>query len=155
MGMNTSNLLSVRDPVKCRMDRPHPRIRLHIGFVLAEEVQYFFLATDLVVLPFLEILNSGSALLALSFDRPLLVPAKGGMSELQSQFGPEWVTTYAGELGSDILVSALAWATAKPRPEPLRLQRLDWGHIAEQTLVAYRSIIANRTTSQEARSEIA
>jgi beta-1,4-mannosyltransferase len=135
--------------------RNDPRIRLHIGFAPADEVQYFFSASDLVVLPFMDILNSGSALLALSFDRPLLVPAKGGMSELQSQFGPEWVNTYPGELCSDILRSALAWATAKPRPEPPSVQRLDWRHIAEQTLVAYRSIIANGTPSQEGRSEIA
>jgi glycosyltransferase involved in cell wall biosynthesis len=132
-----------------------PRIRPYIGFVPADEVQYFFLACDLVVLPFQEILNSGSALLALTFSRPLLVPAKGGMSELQIQFGQEWVRTYAGEFCSEVLASALAWATNNARPERPNLPRLSWEHIAEQTLAAYRRIIASGATLQDAQSRIA
>jgi beta-1,4-mannosyltransferase len=39
-------------------------------------------AADLIALPYKEILNSGSAILALSFDRPILVPAAGALAEL-------------------------------------------------------------------------
>ena len=43
-------------------------------FVPDGEVQHYLLAADAVVLPFKEILTSGSAMLALSFGRPVVAP---------------------------------------------------------------------------------
>jgi beta-1,4-mannosyltransferase len=59
-----------------------PRVRLALAHVPESEVQYYLRAADLVALPFTDITNSGSALLALSFDRPVLVPRLGAMGEL-------------------------------------------------------------------------
>lgn len=116
------------------------RIRLHLDFVPPTEVQVYLRAADLVVLPYREILNSGSAILALSFARPLLVPARGALAELPREVGPGWVRTYHGELGPAHLAAALDWALAAPRdPSPL-LQRLSWERIARQTLAAYQAV---------------
>ena len=52
-------------------------VRLELRYIRPDEVQLFFLAADLVVLPYQRILNSGAALLALSFARPVLVPRMG------------------------------------------------------------------------------
>ncbi|MCB9653642.1 MAG: glycosyltransferase [Deltaproteobacteria bacterium] len=48
-----------------------PRIRLTLRHIEDHETQVFLRAADLVALPYHDILNSGTALLALSFDRPV------------------------------------------------------------------------------------
>jgi len=115
-----------------------PRVRLNLAHVPDAEVQTYLRASDLVVLPFRDITNSGSALLALSFDRPVLVPAIGAMGELQALAGTDWVRTYDGELTPAILADALAWASRRPSGPP-RLDALEWPEIARQTLAAYRA----------------
>jgi glycosyltransferase involved in cell wall biosynthesis len=116
-----------------------PRVRLALRRVPDEEVQHYLRAADLVVLPFTDITNSVSALLALSFDRPVLVPRLGAMGELQALIGPDWVRTYDGDLTTALLDEALAWAR-RPRPARADLSPLEWGAIAEQTLAFYRAL---------------
>ncbi len=115
-----------------------PRIRLALEYVPEEEVQRYLRAADLVVLPFTEITNSGSAVLALSFDRPVLVPALGAMGELQALTGEEWVATYQRELTPDVLARALDWAVQRPRGTAPCLDALEWPPIARRTLSLYR-----------------
>jgi glycosyltransferase involved in cell wall biosynthesis len=113
-----------------------PRIRLALEHVPDQEVQRSLRAADLVVLPFRDITNASSALLALSFDSPVLVPDRGAMGELQAFAGREWVWTYRGELTPDVLVEALEWAARRPsRPPPL--DALHWPDIARKTLAVY------------------
>jgi beta-1,4-mannosyltransferase len=115
-----------------------------------------FQASDLVVLPFTEILNSGTALLALSFDRPILVPAKGAMSELQLCVGTDWVQTYEGGLSCYKLARALDWATNPMRPKFTPLDTLDWNFLGPQTAEAYREILhrANGLGEQRPRKPL-
>jgi glycosyltransferase involved in cell wall biosynthesis len=58
------------------------RVLLTAALVPDEEVQIYLNAADAVVLPFSEILTSGSTILALSFGRAVIVPARGCISEL-------------------------------------------------------------------------
>lgn len=60
------------------------RVRLHLRHVADDEVQCFFRACDLVVLPYKRVLTSGAAVLALSFGRALVVPRLGCLAELES-----------------------------------------------------------------------
>jgi beta-1,4-mannosyltransferase len=113
-----------------------PRVRLALEHVPHDDVQRYLRAADLVVLPFRDITNSGSALLALSFDRPVLVPARGAMGELQALAGADWVGTYEEELTPDVLARALDWAVTRPPGAP-GLDALEWPEIARQTLSAY------------------
>jgi beta-1,4-mannosyltransferase len=117
-----------------------PRIRLFLGHVPDTEVQHYFRAADLVALPFSEITNSGSALLALGFDCPVLVPDRGAMGELQALAGPEWVRTYEGELTPALLAEALEWARARRTSASPPLETLDWSRIAEETHAFYRAL---------------
>lgn len=59
-----------------------PRILLRLEFIEDEDVQVYMNACDWVILPYQKILNSGSALLALSFSRPVIVPRRGALTEL-------------------------------------------------------------------------
>ena len=53
-----------------------------LEFIPDEDIQVYMNACNWVVLPYRKILNSGSALLALSFGRPIIGPKKGALSEL-------------------------------------------------------------------------
>jgi glycosyltransferase involved in cell wall biosynthesis len=117
-----------------------PRVRLTLEHVPDVDMQRYLRAADLVVLPFTDITNSASALLALSFDRPVLVPALGAMGELQAIVGEDWVRTYDGELTREILAGALESATRPPGARP-DLEPLGWDGIARRTLALYRDVI--------------
>jgi beta-1,4-mannosyltransferase len=120
------------------------RIHLHLYEVPMERVQFFFRAADLVVLPYRDILNSGSALLSLSFNRPLLVPDLGAMGELRSDAGSEWVRTYSGTIDARALNEALGWASNCKRPTELCLDHLEWRELSQRTLRAFEEVIAKR-----------
>jgi beta-1,4-mannosyltransferase len=130
---------SVADEVRSAADQD-PRVRLSLGHVPDDRVQEYLRAADLVALPFRDITNSGSALLALGFDRPVLVPARGAMGELQALAGADWVRTYEGELTPALLAGALDWAQAGRRQASPPLDALDWAHVAEETLRFYRRL---------------
>lgn len=121
------------------------RVVLQLGFFADDEIPRYMASADLVALPFREILNSASAMVALSYDRPVLVPAKGAMNDLQALVGEEWVRTYEGDLTPDVLTSALAWAQDSTRLGQAPLDELDWSRIADATIEAYRSIRAVRS----------
>ncbi len=61
------------------------RVRTHLDFVPDPDVQRFLKAADFVVLPYRDVLTSGGALLALSFARPLVVPRRGCLGELERE----------------------------------------------------------------------
>jgi beta-1,4-mannosyltransferase len=128
------------------------RVRLFLTTIPEEEVQLYLKSADLVVLPYQEILNSGSALLALSFSRRVLVPGLGSMAELQEHVGSAWVRTYQGPLTAELLADSLRWSRSSAEDAVAPLQSLDWPGLARLTMEAYRAII-DRTgsgpTSQE------
>ncbi|HEX5831064.1 MAG TPA: glycosyltransferase [Gemmatimonadaceae bacterium] len=121
--------------------RRDARVLLHPGHVPGHHLQRYLRAADLVALPFTEILNSGSAILALSFDRPVLVPARGSLAELRDVVGARWVRTYEGELTADVLRDALAWAREPSREAAAPLDALAWPAIARRTRGAYEAIV--------------
>jgi beta-1,4-mannosyltransferase len=58
------------------------RIKFFAEYIPDGKIQVFMNAADIVVLPFAKILTSGSAILAMSFARPVIVPAMGCLPEL-------------------------------------------------------------------------
>jgi glycosyltransferase involved in cell wall biosynthesis len=117
------------------------RIYLQLSRVPARAVELYFKASDVVVLPFSDIFNSGSALLALSFDRPLLVPALGAMPELQQMVGDEWVRTYEGSLTADYLKEVMEWALNGERQERAPLDQFNWDRLAADTLNLFTALL--------------
>ena len=122
-----------------------PRVKLVLEFVPDDDLQLYLRASNLMALPYKDILNSSSAMLALSFDVPALVPARGAMSDLQRYAGHEWVKTFPGDLSAETLRDALEWA-AKPRPA-LTLSELNWDAIAVKTLNAYEAVCGRKSAT--------
>ena len=127
------------------------RIRLVFEFVKDEDVAKYMQAADLVVLPYRSILNSGSALLALSFDRPVLVPNLGSMGDLRNDFGEKWVRTFDGELGPEALNSALKWASVGRLPICPMPPKYYWPSIREETARFYERVVSNGDVSHGAK----
>ena len=121
-----------------------PRVVLDLRFLPDAELPVILAAADLVVLPYTRIQNSGSAILAASADRPVLVPDLGALRELQGQLGEEWVRLFHDELTSNDLAAAIAWATAPGRSKRADVSVLDWDPIAAGTLAAYEEFRRSR-----------
>ncbi len=118
------------------------RITLELSFVPDEDVADYFERADAVVLPFDRVLTSGSAILAMTFGRPVVAPAYGCLPELLGEFG--------GILYDETTDRALYRALEKASGDPELLARmgarnrrvathLDWASIGERTVKAYRS----------------
>jgi len=63
--------------IQAAAERSRARIRLDAGFVPRDGMQIYMRACDVVVAPYAEVLTSGTAMLALSFGRPVVAPAAG------------------------------------------------------------------------------
>lgn len=139
-----------RRDVEVAADRD-PRIVLWLEFVPPDEVQVFFAAADLVTLPYAETFNSAAALLALSFNRPILAPTRGAFPELREQVGDRWVHLYEGDLTPEVLGKALSEVSARTDPASVPLGSFEWSLIARQTMDAYRSTITGDRASTTRR----
>jgi beta-1,4-mannosyltransferase len=118
------------------------RVRLALQFIEPEQVSRFFAAADLVVLPYRHILNSGAALLALSFDRPVLVPDLGSMGDLKEDFGGDWVRTFSGEIDAATLESAFDWTVCRKPSLCAIPEEYRWDRIRAQTLGFYKEVLS-------------
>ncbi len=83
-----------------------------------------------VVLPYRRILNSGSAILALSRARPVLVPAAGSMPELADRVGHDWVQLYEGPLTRARLEDFAGHVRSLPSGAMPDLSALSWDRVA-------------------------
>ncbi|MFC7404647.1 glycosyltransferase [Georgenia alba] len=115
------------------------RIAVDLRRVPDDDLEAAIRESQLVVLPYREMHNSGALLLALSLDRPVLVPENTLNRELASEVGPRWVQTYTDRLTSDDLVRALASTqSAGDKPD---LSARDWSTLARATASVYRDAL--------------
>lgn len=94
-----------------------------------------------VVLPYRNILNSGSALHALSRNRPVLAPRIGSLPELQQHVGEDWLYLYDGELTPQVLRAFVQRLHASGRGEIAPLDAYDWAPIGRQIDGFLRQIV--------------
>jgi len=115
------------------------RIRLYDRLLTDDEMCDITAASDLVLLPYKRVTNSGVAIYALSVARPVLGPAQGAFLDLKAQYG-EWIQLYKGEFEEADLATAVNWIESKPELPLLDLSPLDWDRLAKQTIEFYERI---------------
>jgi len=115
-------------------------IQYHPGSIDAGDFQFFFRAADIIVLPYQRILNSGAALLALSFNKPVILPRTDALSELRDQVGSNWVYLYEGEFDDTVLRDAVQWFWKRTTAAVAPLDCYNWDLIAEKTVAFYSSL---------------
>ena len=95
------------------------RIRIYPGFIPDAEVSTYLVAADAVVVPYREILTSGTAMLALSFGRPVLSVSRGFLK--------------------DVVTPDVGWLFSSSEPDGLRrgLEEMPLRRYDEQTILEH------------------
>lgn len=119
-------------------------IRFHFEYIPDEKVPLYYSVADLVVLPYREILNSGTVFLALTFGVPVMVPRLGSLEELNQRY-PRLVYAYDPPLTKEKIVQALQtiklFGSEHEQEWTSYVRDLDWGKIAERTLEFYEALM--------------
>jgi glycosyltransferase involved in cell wall biosynthesis len=130
------------DDLRARVDGL-PGVTLQLAFLSDAELVELVTASELVVLAYRFMHNSGSVLAALSLDRPVLVPRNEPNEALAAEVGPEWVQMYDGEVDGQALTDALreVRAITSERPD---LSRREWADAGAAHASAYRAALRGR-----------
>jgi beta-1,4-mannosyltransferase len=131
-------------PVVTALAEADPRVRTALRYVSEEDIARLLGEAEVVVLPYREMLNSGGLLLALSLDRPVLVPSAPVNDRLAEEVGPGWVLRYEGELTASALGDALENARAAGRSDRPDLSGREWQDAGKAHAAAYRRAVALR-----------
>lgn len=128
------------------------RVSLRFEFLPDDELVAAVTAAELVVLPYRFMHNSGTALAALSLDRPVLVPDTAVNTDLAAEVGPGWVQTFTGDLTAEALVAALA-AVRAPRASQPDLSAREWDYAGQAHLDAYCSALSRPECPGRSRTD--
>ncbi|MFD2793545.1 glycosyltransferase [Promicromonospora vindobonensis] len=119
-------------------DRIEARLGSVPDDVLATEVR----RAELVVLPYPDMHSSGAALLALSLDRPVLVPRSAATDALAREVGDGWVFMFDSVLQPADLLRAVAVARmTRERGTRPYLDERDWERVGRRHAEAYRKVV--------------
>ena len=130
-----------------------PRVVLSLAFVPDADMVRDVTAAELVVLPYLEMHNSGILLVALSLGRPALVPRSASNEAMAAEVGHEWVIQYDGDLTPDVLASGLADARRTIDQAPPRLENRSWEAVGARHETTYRDALRLARGSRRSRGE--
>jgi len=117
-------------------------VRVDLGFAPEDEIEYYFSAADIVVLPYTYLdTHGGVGALALTFKKPLVVSDVGGLPEYvddeKAIVKPNDVEDLSHKLKNilqdDKLITKLSKDSAN------RARNLTWDDIAKKTIEAYRN----------------
>lgn len=86
-------------------------------------------SSHVVILPYKDILNSGSALFALSRNRAVVAPRIGSLPELQEMVGKNWLYLYDGELTLNVLSDMKEWLQARDTTAWCDLSAFNWAEV--------------------------
>ena len=116
------------------------RAILQANFIPSDQMHLYFSAADVVVLPFTNILTSGSLILAMSYGKPIIAPCQGGIQETLRK-ADSLLYAPSDRQG---LVKALKTSTQIDLQQlsnqvKLATDRLDWDKIAQQTIRLYQN----------------
>jgi len=110
-----------------------------------DEIVPLFEMSDAVILPYENILNSGTAILALSLGKKVIAPAIGSLLELQSSVGADWVHLYHQPIDQAKLELAIDWISQTlPNANEPDLKMMSPREVAKNTVSFYKLVLKNK-----------
>jgi beta-1,4-mannosyltransferase len=123
-----------------------PTVVLMPEFVADERIHLFFSAASFAVLPYQNILNSGSLLLAMSYGVPVIAPRLGNIPE---SLGTAAQLLYDAEDETGLLKalknSLCADEQLLSRQVIEACDRLGWDEIGEKTVYLYSQVVNSKS----------
>ena len=132
----------LREEIKCAADGDD-RIFLHFDYIEHEEIKELYEFTNLAVFPYDRVTNSGSALLALSFNCPVIVPDNPYMKELKDTIASSKVLFFKGDaIFNEYLLEGIdSFTGIKKDKEEINLSYYDWSKIGIDTDAFFQVVI--------------
>jgi glycosyltransferase involved in cell wall biosynthesis len=131
-----ANRLGVRDRVH------------HVGYVADEDLPALFGATDLTVVPYEQVTQSGAANTALAYHCPVLATALPAFEELAADY--ECVRTYdcPGDIAAAVRAATTADARERIRTSAKRyVDQETWTKFVDETAALYETAVNNAADS--------
>jgi len=120
------------------------RVSTALHFLPDAELVDIVTTSEIIVLPYRFMHNSGGALTALSLERPVLLPDNEVNRLLADEVGPGWVYRYSGELTADDLIQTVASVRTGERTARPDLENRAWGEAGRAHVAAYRRAMGIR-----------
>lgn len=117
-----------------------PRVTIEPRFLDDEELVQAITSSELIVLPYRHMHNSGTALAALSADRPVLVPQNQVNRALADEVGPGWVFMFDDGITPEAIITALE--SSAPRGTRPDLSAREWSVSRDKHLLAFRRALS-------------
>lgn len=127
---------------KCEQD---PRISTVLEYIPRESVQYYLNMADILVVPYREVLNSGTMYLALTFGLPVIAPQKGCIDYILSNRNRELLyNDPCSELAPLLRSVRFEYNTDNiGNANYCRGDEFEWDHPAEKHLELYKNSASN------------
>ena len=129
-----------------QLAKPDPRASVTLGELDQRELAELVLESDVIVLPYTRIMNSGVAAAALSLGRPILAPAAGCILYYHEKLGDDWVMTYDGDLEPRHLDLAFQRFSSRDRSRRPDLSFMDPKRIASAIVDIYQQLLGVQTS---------
>lgn len=139
VGRPCSNEIADEVRKKCDMDK---NIKLVFEFIPDDEIQVYMNAADVVVSPYRDILTSGAVMLAISFGKPVIAPAIGGIQDILDEKGSFLFDPLKSNSLAKSMQLALNADLIKMGKQNFQLaQKFQWSDIGKQTLNVYHECL--------------
>lgn len=120
------------------------KVSLHLGHIPIDEIQLYFKAADVLLLPYRESSTSGLAHVAMGFGLPVIASNIGGLPALLAESGAGEVVEPGDEAGLAAAMAGLAGDSERLRLKGEAWQsvagKYSWDNIAGRTIELYRSL---------------
>lgn len=131
----------IQKEIQDHCQRDH-RIQTTLRFIPDDDVQIYMNAADVIVLPFRDILTSGSMMLAMSFGKVVITPESGYTVEILNGAGGILYNSFLKNGLYDALEKALCSDLPKMgRLNFKRAQKFDWSKTGKLTYNVYNQCL--------------
>lgn len=121
------------------------RIAIDFRHIPDDEICAIFSECTATFLPYEISLNSGTAILSLSMNKPVIAPEIGSLTELRQMVGGEWMFLYEPPLRKTHIEKSLSWLEERKKsaisPD---LSIMDWETISKATEAFYKVLLESK-----------